>query len=133
MLLHLVIRLLLILTGYGLASLASGIVVATVFYVSEGDPHMEYLGLVGLVTVLIAMYAALPAAIAVVLAEALSWRWRLYYIAVACVIGMGLPLFVGLHWGYVLLGLGFGPVAGMIYWLLAGRRAGWRPSPASLP
>lgn len=133
MILHLAIRLLLILTGYGLASLASGIVVATVFYASEGGPHMEYLGLVGLVTVLIALYAALPAAIAVVLAEALSWRWRLYYIAVACLIGMGLALFVQLPYGYVLLGLGFGPVAGMIYWGLAGRSASWRPLPQMLP
>ena len=41
-------------------------------------------------------------------------------------IGMALPVLVGLDRWYILVGLGLGPIAGMIYWAVAGRRAGLR-------
>lgn len=47
----------------------------------------------------------------------------------ATLIGMALPVFVGMPSWYVLAGICFGPVAGMIYWRVAGHRAGWQVLP----
>jgi hypothetical protein len=76
--------------------------------------------------VLIGIYAALPALLAVTIGEVRRIQHRLYYIIAATLIGMGLPVFVGLDRWYILVGLGFGPVAGLIYWFVAGRNAGYR-------
>jgi hypothetical protein len=121
---HLAKRILLILAGYSLATIASGIVVGTVFYVFNGDASMNPFGLIAFAIVMIGIYAALPAFLFVAVGEAMALQFRLYYIAAACLIGMVLPVVVDLNHWYVLLGLGFGPVAGMIYWYIAGRRAG---------
>ena len=79
-----------------------------------------------LAIMLIGMYAALPALVAVVIGEVRAIRHRLYYIVAATLIGMALPVVVGLDRWYILVGLGFGPVAGLIYWFVAGRNAGYR-------
>lgn len=126
MILHLLRRILLILAGYALATVASGIFVGTVYYAVDGDPSMNPLGLIAFAIIMIGIYAALPALVFVAVGEGAAFRWKLYYIAAACLIGMALPVVVELHRWYILLGLGFGPVAGMIYWSVAGRRAGFR-------
>ncbi len=125
---HLLIRLFLILLGYGLATIASGVVVGLIFTFAEKTMDNEVVGIIAFAIALIGMYAALPALVAVVIGEAASIRRKVYYIAAATLIGMVLPVVVGLdHW-YILVGLGFGPAAGMIYWVIAGRRAGLQAS-----
>ena len=128
MLLHLFIRLILILLGYGLATVASGVTVSLIFAFAEKTMASEIPGLIAFAIMLIGIYAALPALVTVIIGEIRTIRRRLYYIIAATLIGMVLPMIVGLdHW-YILVGLGFGPVAGMIYWAVAGRRASYRPS-----
>ena len=131
MLRHLLIRLFLILLGYGLATIASGVFVGVIFTFAEKTMASEVPGIIAFAIVLIGIYAAAPALVTVAIGEVASIRRRLYYIAAATLIGMVLPVLVGLdHW-YILVGLGFGPVAGMIYWVIAGRNAGLRgPPPA---
>lgn len=129
MLLHLLIRLALILAGYALATVFSGVGVGIVFHAAEnmGGPQPEDpFAIIAFAIMLIGIYAAAPALVAVAIGEAASIRRKLYYIAAACLIGMALPVLVGLDRWYILVGLGLGPIAGMIYWIIAGRRAGLR-------
>lgn len=70
MLRHLLIRLLLILLGYGLATVASGVAVGLVFAVAEASDVNEIAGLIAIAIMLIGIYAALPAPAAVASGEA---------------------------------------------------------------
>jgi hypothetical protein len=126
MILHLVRRILLIFGGYALATIASGIFVGLAFYAAEGDGSMNVIGIMALAIFMIGIYAALPALFFVVIGESLRLRRPLYWIAAACLIGMALPVVVLLARWYILVGLGFGPVAGLIYWRIAGRNAGFQ-------
>ena len=126
MLLQLFIHVLLTLFGYVLATIASGVTVGLIFAFAEKTMASEIPGLIGFAIMLIGIYAAFPALAAVVVGEATRLRSRLYYIAAATLIGMVLPVAVGLDWWYILVGLGFGPVAGLIYWFVAGRHADLR-------
>ena len=107
-----------ILWGYTLASAASGLVVACV----------TALPLFFIIMGLILFYAAAPAALAILAAERFDVRTPAYYCAVATVIGVALPWWVsGREAALLITGLLFGPVAGSIYWRIAGRHAGsWR-------
>jgi hypothetical protein len=124
MIAHLLIRVLLILLGYGLATVASGVTVGLVFAFVEETMASDMPELIMLAIMLIGIYAALPALLAVTIGEVRTIQHRLYYIAAATLIGMALPVVVGLERWYILVGLGFGPVAGLIYWFVAGQRAG---------
>lgn len=124
MILHLLKRLVLILLGYGLATLASGAVVTGVYCATDPPWLRDLPGIFVLITLLIGIYAALPAVIAVAVGEVMPIRRRLYYMVIGCLIGTGLPLYVQLEWWYVPVGFVFGFAAGLIYWSVAGQRAG---------
>ena len=125
MLIHLLKRIILVFSGYCLATLASGMFVGGVFHMAEDDGSMTMPGIMALAVFMIGIYAALPALVFVLVGEGIRIRARLYYVAAACLIGMALPAFVGLEHWYILVGLGFGPAAGLLYWYTAGRGAGW--------
>ncbi len=126
MIIHLIKRLLLVLLGYSLATLASAIVVGVIFTIDENQTIGQLFGVIAFTAMLIGIYAAVPAGITVIASEIVPWRGRLIFIIAATLIGAVLPIIVGLpHW-YILVGIGFGPVAGLIYWSVAGRSAGFR-------
>jgi energy-coupling factor transporter transmembrane protein EcfT len=126
-------RLFFILLGYALASVASGIVaslaefglslIVTVDFVTKLS---NFMGLCAMVTMLIALYAALPAAIVVLIGEVCVVRRKLYYAIAGCGIGAALPILVNMN-ALIPVGLLFGPVAGLIYWYVAGRKASLQP------
>jgi hypothetical protein len=126
-------RLLTILLGYGAACLASGIIVAAAFLlfdpVSPSNainlPSIaDILGISIIITGLVAIKAALPALLAVIYSEIQPVRSRSYFIAAGFVTGGFTPAFQYLDLWYYGLGMGFGPIAGLIYWYIAGRNAG---------
>jgi hypothetical protein len=123
---HLAIRLALILLGYGLACIASAVVVGCIYSVAENERFNQLPGIIAFTTMLIAIYAALPAGFTVGTSEIMRLQAKWHYLLAATLIGAVLPVIVGLpHW-YILVGIGFGPVAGLIYWVIAGRSAGFR-------
>jgi hypothetical protein len=135
--LHVLKRLLFILIGYAFASIASGIVVGVVYawkdIINKPDvlSMLSYtLSICAIITLFIAMYAALPAAVTVLIGETTPNRNKFYYSVAGCLIGGALPVFVEMM-TLVPIGLIFGPVAGLIYWRVAGRNAGlWQPKAA---
>lgn len=135
--LHALKRLLFILIGYALASIASGIVVGLVYSWSDiiNKPDVQSilsytLGICAAVTMFIGVYAALPAAVTVLIGETTANRNKYYYSIAGCLIGFALPVYVGMTF-LVPVGLLFGPIAGLIYWRIAGRNAGlWQPKAA---
>jgi hypothetical protein len=134
---HILKRLFFILIGYALASIASGIVVGLVYawndIINKPDMHSilsHALGICAAVTMFIGVYAALPAAVTVLIGETTANRNKLYYSIAGCLIGGALPIVVGIM-ALIPVGLLFGPLAGLIYWRIAGRNAGlWQPTAA---
>jgi hypothetical protein len=111
-----------ILLGYALASIASGCVVALAMSLQSGWPGFSVLRDAAVVTMLIAVYAAPPALVAILAGEFTPIRRLTYYCAVATAIGVALPILVsGAIRGNRLIpvGLLFGPAAGWIYWRVA--------------
>jgi hypothetical protein len=109
-----------ILAGYAVASFASGIAVA----VAIGNPMAA-----PFIALMIAAYAAAPSLAAILLGEFKPVRSVRYYVVAGTIIGTGLPLvLMGRSDAFLpIVGLCFGPVAGAIYWWIAGRRAGvWK-------
>jgi hypothetical protein len=125
-------RLAFILIGYTLASIASGIVVAGV-YGGRGiltKPDIATMltdgfGLCAAVTMFIAAYAALPALLVVLIGEFWKIQIWIYYAVSGCLIGAALPVAVGMY-DLIAAGVIFGPIAGLIYWYIAGRKASLR-------
>ena len=151
---HFIVRLIAILFGIFIAMLAAGMFLSfgmfagafTEFFTElswtlNGDPYQaeEMDGLVTLLVVIagfftsfhVASIAALPAAIAIAIAEMMRWRGM----TINLVLGGAVSLFTGLSlYGstreglpsdgtlVVLLATGF--IAGFFYWLIAGRSAG---------
>jgi hypothetical protein len=124
--LHLLIRLVFILLGYALATVASALVVTAAFCASDPPRPDDVPGIFALITMLIGIYAALPATVAVAIGEIRPIRSRLYYMVVGSFIGTGLPIYVQIETWFIAIGLLFGFVAGLIYWGVAGRKAGVR-------
>lgn len=129
---HLLKRLAFILIGYALASIASGIVVWFVYLghsifarPSIAAMFSESFVICGAVTLFIAAYAALPALLVVVIGEIRQIQVWLYYAVAGCLIGGALPVVVGMT-ELIPTGILFGPIAGLIYWWIAGRRASLR-------
>lgn len=98
--------------------------------------------LIGFGFIFLSGFALLPALIIVVLTEAFSIRSVLAYavggaiVGAACYLGL-VPFdtttmqFIGIEHRHLEVMTGAGIVAGLVYWLMAGRRAGaWRSVPA---
>ena len=126
MIIHLLTRLVFILLGYGLATVASAVVVTAAFCASDPPRLDDVPGIFALITMLIGIYAALPAAVAVAIGELRPIRSRLYYMVVGSLIGTGLPIYVQIESWFIAIGFLFGFVAGLIYWRVAGCMAGVR-------
>jgi hypothetical protein len=134
--LHVLKRLFFILTGFTLACIASAILVYLI--TSGGAPKKpDMLGIISeivstcsIMALFIAIYAALPSAVMILIGETTMTRGKIYYIVAGSLIGGLLPLLVGVS-ELALFGLLFGPIAGLIYWRVAGRNAGlWQPKAA---
>jgi hypothetical protein len=115
--------------AYLLASLATGIVVyiSLLMFPSGGmgqDAKSGGIGFAFMVSVLVAYFAAAPAALTIAVGEFNLWRMPWYYAIAGSAIGFLLgTMFAPPEW-FPWLGLGFGVVAGLIYWVVAGRKAG---------
>jgi MFS family permease len=119
-------RIALILLGYGLAALASGFVVVIVGQLISASV-IRSTGLFEgglLVTMFIVLFAAAPAAGVVAVGEAVRLRAWWYYAVGGSVIGGVLGSWLMDEWQFRYVGLGFGIVAGLIFWAFAGRHAG---------
>ena len=121
--------LLLVLVGFALASFASGGAVTLAYAVDKhvfgGNAHfnLDFLSVL-VISMFIAMFAALPAFLVVLAGEFGNIRSLIYYAVAGALIGGGESfIFYDRPW-YPYVGIGFGLVAGAIYWLLAGRVAG---------
>lgn len=113
-----ILRISRIVVAYFLASAASGLVVALVVGSPQAAP---------LITAIIAIYAFPPSLAAIVYGERQGLRNVLNYSAVAVAIGVALPLITfgpRNGWTLPLTGLAFGPIAGALYWYIAGKHAG---------
>jgi hypothetical protein len=125
-----IIRILLIIAAYAVASLATGYVVygSLLLYPTGGiglDAKANDWGFGLMVAAFVAYFAIAPAAMVVAAGEFKSWRMGWYYALAGMVIGFGLgSKFSPPDW-FAWLGLGFGPCAGLIFWGIAGRKAGF--------
>jgi hypothetical protein len=123
------VRVLLIIAGHLLASLVTGYVVYSALLLSPTggigqDATAGGIAFGLMVTMFVAYFAALPASLVIAAAELKSLRMWWYYAVAGSLIGLGLGwMFSPPPW-FPWLGLGFGPVAGLIYWAIAGRKAG---------
>lgn len=118
-----------IIAAYLLASLAAGYAVH-VALLAEPTGHLGQDATAGgltfglMVTVFVIIFASVPASLVISLGEFKSWRMWWYYAIAGSLIGLGLgAMFAPPSW-FPWLGLGFGPVSGLIYWGIAGRKAG---------
>jgi hypothetical protein len=144
------LRIFAIIFGFLLASFAAGLVVVMAVMMHEWtnlaldpiDPH-PFAIFIGFAFIFASSLALVPALIAIVFAEAFSVRSVLYYAVVGAVIGVTGYWSLG-NFGPSLLRIdsaarreieimiGAGIVAGLVYWLVAGRNAGrWREPPAT--
>ncbi len=123
------IRFAIIILAYGLASLAAGyaVYIALLIAPADGlgkDAYQSGITFGLVIAMFVAMFAALPASAVVAVGEFRSWRMWWYYAIAGAVIGAVLGnMFMPPLW-FPWLGLGFGPVSGLIYWGIAGRNAG---------
>ena len=136
---RLVGRIVWVLLAFIIASTAAALVV-TIGSLQPGstDPGAgmvmdEAVSLVGVSAVFIATMTLIPAALLIAIAEGFRLRSFAFYAlagaAIACYGGLGGGFAVGFDHTSELLAAS-GIAAGLIYWLLAGRRAGaWREAP----
>lgn len=117
-------RYLAILAAYLVAVALSALGVGLSVTLSTGDSSLGFIPIAGFGGIIIGFFAAVPAALVVLLAEHRSIRSIWYYIAFAAVAGMALGQVVGREFWLALLGLALGFAAGAAYWLIAGRNAG---------
>jgi hypothetical protein len=123
------VRVLIIVAGFLLASLVTGYVVYGVLLLNPSDAMSRDAASSGItfglmVTLFVALFAAMPASLVIALGEYKSWRMWWYYAIAGSLIGLALgSMFTPPDW-FPWLGLGFGPFAGCIYWAIAGRKAG---------
>lgn len=123
------VRILMITAGFLLASLMTGYVVyaALLLFPTGGagqDASASGFTFGLFVAMFVAYFAALPASLVIALGELKSWRMWWYYAIAGSLIGLGLGwMFSPPSW-FPWLGVGFGPVSGLIYWGIAGRKAG---------
>ena len=144
-------RLVVILFGFLAACLVAGmIVVGAVLFpeftdlgIGQIDPAINVV--IGIGFIFISGFALLPAMIVAAITEAFYIRSVLAYavggalVGMACYLGL-IPFdpdtmrFDGIVRRHLEIMTGAGIVAGLVYWLIAGRNAGaWRESPPPLP
>lgn len=122
-------RLITIIFAYLLASISSGFVVAVLMSIfpanpRPGSPNSEFLFTLGLAVIFITLLAAPPAIITIMIGEWWQIRRKRYYAIAGMLIGLALSLlFFYMNW-FPYIGFGYGAVAGLIYWRVAGGRAG---------
>jgi hypothetical protein len=145
-------RLLLILLGFIAASLVAGaIVVGAVLFpalsdFADGPIDPSALNIVlGFGFIFVSGFALLPALIVVAITEAFYIRSALAYavgggvVGLACYLGLvpfdpGTMRFDGIIRRHLEIMTGAGIVAGLVYWMIAGRNAGaWRAARRVLP
>ena len=142
---------LLIPLAYVAACLAAGGFVVLVAFGADLDAvaglveaaPAELAALVVSAAALIGAFAFLPTLLAIVLAEVFAWRSLVFYLLAGLAVGFAavallVPPERGLGHADARLFLAAGAVAGAVYWLIAGRRAGVRrdgppPERTSLP
>ena len=122
-------RFLFIFLAYALAASVTGYAVDLSLLWGGGgmadDARMGFWGFAIVITSFTAYFAASPAALTIALGEYFNLRMWTYYAIAGAAIGLGLGyLFVTTQSYFPWLGLSFGPVAGLIYWAIAGRNAG---------
>jgi hypothetical protein len=123
------VRILMIIAGFLVAALVTGYVVygALLLFPTGGagqDASASGITFGLFVAMFVAYFAALPASLVIAAGEFKSWRMWWYYAIAGSLIGLGLGwMFSPPPW-FPWLGLGFGPVSGLIYWAMAGRKAG---------
>jgi hypothetical protein len=128
---HFFSRLFFILLGYALAAISSGVVVALCMHLL-GNPAArngvaswdEFPGMALFISAYIALFAAPFAAAVICAGEWMPIRLKRYYGIAGIVIGLILSVLFYMHNWFPYVGGGFGSVAGLIYWWIAGRRAG---------
>ncbi|HEY0329729.1 MAG TPA: hypothetical protein VGC77_11580 [Rhodopseudomonas sp.] len=145
-------RLFVILFGFLGASLVAGmIVVGAMLYPEFSDIGVEPIDpnalniIFGFGFIFVSGFALLPALIVVLITEAFSIRSILAYalggaaVGLACYLGL-VPFdpaamrFDGIVRRHLEIMTGAGIVAGLVYWVIAGRNAGaWRGPPRALP
>jgi hypothetical protein len=117
-----------IFLAYALASVVTGYVVdislLTYGGVAGDDARKDTLGFGLFVAFFVTYFAACPAAATVAVGEFFAIRRWWYYALAGSAIGLGLGTMFKPPEFYPWLGLGFGPVSGLIYWGVAGRHAG---------
>lgn len=87
----------------------------------------------GVVSLIITIFAALPALFAIIFAQYNAIKSGLYFITIATLVGASLPYvffeyFGGgrdPYFGLTIVGIILGPFAGLIYWQVAGKSAGF--------
>ena len=143
-------RLFVIFLAFLTASLVAGILVVgavlipELSYIDEPIDQGTFDVLLGVGFIFISGFALLPALIIVVITEAFYIRSMLAYavggglVGLACYLGL-VPFdpatlrFEGIVRRYLEIMTGAGIVAGLVYWMIAGRNAGaWRAPPRSL-
>jgi hypothetical protein len=120
------IRILKIIMAYAAASIITGFVVYTalVLFPTSGagmDARKAGLGFGVLISAFVAYFALSPAAFVIALGAYKNWRMAWYYALPGAPIGFGLgTMFSPPDW-FPWLGLGFGPIAGLVFWAIAVR------------
>ncbi len=135
-------RLAVIIAGYALACLAASIFLNFLGYASAGLVGREARDMaaasslvsVPVLAVVISYFAFVPALAVVVIAEYLAWRDWLAYALAGGGTGLAVALFVRSEKGIGTVHIadpgalaaiaGAGMLAGIVYWMAAGRRAG---------
>ncbi len=123
------LRILVILFGYILASAATGFIVyaALRLFPSGGfgqDASRNGFIFSYMVTLFVMYFAAVPASLVIAWGEFRAWRMWWYYAIAGSLIGLGLGYGFSPPWWFPWLGLSIGPISGLIYWGIAGRKAG---------
>jgi hypothetical protein len=117
-----------ILASYLLAAIVTGYVVDISLLFDHsfmGESAQNGLLLFGVsVSAFVFYFAAWPASFSVAVGEYFSIRSWWYYALSGATIGLGLGIMFNPPEFFPWLGLGFGPVSGLIFWAGAGRRAG---------
>jgi hypothetical protein len=117
------------------ASIAAAIVItlAAGVHPNPGEPVGDFIAKLLVVSLVAAMVvgaiAGVPALIVIVLAEAFGWRSLILHLVIGA--GIGFAAFLAgiggeppASRGELQLGAAAGAVAGFVYWLIAGRKAG---------
>jgi hypothetical protein len=117
-------RMLLIIAVYLLCCLLTGYSVLGLMTIADPRGAMEGFPLGFFMSVIIALFAALPASIFVSLAEHFSLRHWWIYSAFGAAAGLGIGSLMMVKPWFPFAGIGMGVVIGVVFWAAVGRNAG---------